>query len=43
MLTGDKAERMESGSADKEHKRPKNEHGCPESENEQHDRIAPDD
>jgi hypothetical protein len=38
---------MESGFAGKEHDRPKNEHGCPESENEQqesvHDRNALDD
>jgi hypothetical protein len=39
----DEAEQMESGSAGKEHKRPKDEHGCPESENEWHGRIAHDD
>jgi hypothetical protein len=42
----DKAERAESGSAEREHV-PENEHECPESENEQqesvHGRSAPDD
>ena len=41
------AERMESGSAGKEHVCSKNEPECPESENEQresaHGRISPDD
>jgi hypothetical protein len=37
------AERTESGSAGKEHNRLDNKHECPESENELHDRIAPDD
>jgi hypothetical protein len=41
--TGDEAEWMESGSAKKEHKHPKDEHGCQESENERHSRIVPDD
>jgi hypothetical protein len=41
--TGDEAEWTESGSAGKEHRRPKDEHGYPESENERHGRIAPDD
>jgi hypothetical protein len=39
----DEAERMESGSAGKEHKCLDNKHECPESENKRHGRIAPDD
>jgi hypothetical protein len=42
-MKADEAERTESGSASKGHKRPENEHECPKSENEQHGRIAPDD
>jgi hypothetical protein len=42
----DETEQTESGSAGKEHKRPVNEHGCPESKNDRqesvHDRNAPD-
>jgi hypothetical protein len=37
----DEAERMESGSAGKEHKCLDNKHECPESENKRHGRIAP--
>jgi hypothetical protein len=47
MTRGGEAERTESGSAGREQECPKNEHVCPESENEQqervHDRNAPDD
>jgi hypothetical protein len=43
MMMGDEAERTESSSGGKEHKRPKDEHECPVSENERRGRIAPDD
>jgi hypothetical protein len=40
---GDKAERTESGSAGKEHKRLKNERECPGSQNKRYGRITPND
>jgi hypothetical protein len=40
---GDEAEQTESGFAGKEHKHLNDEHGCRESENERHIRIAPND
>jgi hypothetical protein len=42
-MVDDESEQTESSSAGKKHAHLDNEHECPESKNERHGRIAPDD